>query len=265
MSVKQAINRILPAAVAKRLRCWHRPPKPGPSLASSGYEILAGAPRVEPPRGWQQPDVAEKRHAAFAPLVAELRAGRPRVDFTALAEALAVAGVVNASIIELGCGSGWNWLVLERLLQMPFRYTGLDCSPAMIDIARREFPRGEFVVGDALAAPFPDGACDILVSGGVLMDLVDYARADRESRRLARRWGVYHTVPVLQRRATTFLRKQAYGGLVVEVIFNETELLRMFAENGLAVRRAFASVPYDLGFLLGEATLTRTYLCEVKA
>ena len=230
---------------------------------SADYRVLSG----EAPRrllgGFADDAVAERQQAAFAPLLEELRAGRPREDFRTLARAVALTGLRPPSVIEVGCGSGWNAEVLTRLGGEPIRYVGIDYSPTMLAIARRAYPEHRFVLADALNLPLRDGAAEILVSGGILMHLLDYRDAIRESRRVARRWCVFHTIPVMTRRNTTLLEKRAYGSPTIEVIFNEAELKRLFDEFGFRVRHVLPNIPYDLEDILGERTVVKTFLCEV--
>lgn len=195
----------------------------------------------------------------------QLRAGHPREDFQALAGAIRAAGGAGSFIIEVGCGSGWNFEVLSRLLDRAVSYTGIDYSLSMIEIGRRSYPQVPFVTGNAERLPLRSRVCDILVSGTVIMHLLGYREAIAESCRVTRRWCVFHTVPVMQRRATTVLRKHAYGQPTIEVIFNETELLDLLRQHRLTLRETFESIPYDLQSVLGEPTITRTYLCELDA
>lgn len=261
--IRPLFKKIVPAGIRRWLRRVLEPP--GAAAVSANYEILAGPTAGGPldGAGWEHPEVARQQHEAFGPLLHEVAAGRPRRDFEVLAAAVKSTAVECPSILELGCGSGWNFRVLELLYARPFRYVGLDCSGTMLEIARQEFPAAQFVRGDAVATPFPDGCCDILVSGTVLMHLADYRAAIREARRLARHACIFHTVPVTTRRPTTFLRKLAYGQPTVEVIFGEPELLGCFREAGLILRETFNSLDYNLEAVLGEPTRTRTYVCFV--
>jgi len=230
---------------------------------SYGYKVINNNTSSELLRGWQDPIVAKKQYEAFIPILQQMREGKPREDFIAVAKAVKMTELEAPFIIEVGCGSGWNSEVLASLLRHPVRYLGLDYSSAMAALGKKCYPNIPFVVGDATALPFQDGVCDILLSGTVLMHLAGYQKAICESRRLAKKWCIFHTVPVMQRRATTKLSKYAYGKPVVEVIFNETELLDLMRQNGLTVRYSFDSVPYDLSFVLHEPTLNKTYLCEI--
>ena len=257
--------KILPPSVRRALRPWFRGGGGGQEAvpASYGYQVLGGGVSPELLRGWQNPVIAERQHAAFAPLLRQMYTGTPREDFLALASAVEMTGLADPLIIEVGCGSGWNFEVLTYLLNRPVRYIGVDYSSPMIALAGRSYPDAAFVVGDAALLPFHDRACDILLSGTVLMHLLDYEQAIRDSLRVTRNWCVFHTVPIMRHRPTTILSKCAYGQPILEIIFNEDELLSRFHEAGLFVRHVLDSLPYDLQSVLGEHTYTRTYVCEI--
>ena len=201
---------------------------------------------------------------AFTPILEDMRAGRYREDFLALSEAIESTGLDDPLIVEIGCASGWNSEVLERLLESRVRYVGADYSPGMVALGRRDYPETPFVVCDAARLPFADESCDILLSGTVLLHLFDYRAAIEESRRVAKRFVVFHTVTVHSNLETTILKKRAYGEWVIEVVFNESHLRDVFKEIGLEVRRVVNSIPYDLVQVTGEHSSTKTFVCEVR-
>jgi SAM-dependent methyltransferase len=232
--------------------------------SNTGCEILSGHVQPELLRGWQDPLVAERQEATFAPLLQQMREGHPRQDFIALAEAIGLTGAQDPLIVEVGCGSAWNAEVLTRLWNHSFRYIGVDYSAAMIALAKRRDPRRPCVVGDAMALPLRDRSCDILLSGTVLMHLMGYQTAIQESRRVARRWCVFHTVPVVTKRPTTILKKFAYGQAVVEVVFNTDEFPALLRTHGLRVRDEVKNIPHGyLDEVLLEPITARTYVCEI--
>ena len=254
---------VLPAGVLRFLRGRFRMGRNALPV-SDGCEIAEGDIPTELLKGWQHPAVAQRQHAAFAPVLRRMHEGKPREDFVALADAVQMTGLGNPLIIEVGCGSGWNSEVLEHFLKRPVRYIGLDYSTSMAGLGKQCYPNARFVVGDATSLPFGDGVCDVLVSGTVLMHVLDYRRAVQESRRVSRGWCVFHTIPVMQKRVTTVIRKTAYGSPVVEITFNEGEFLELVSDNGLAIRRVLDSVPHDyLRHVLGESVSARTYVCEI--
>jgi len=73
-----------------------------------------------------------------------------------------------ARILDIGCGNGRFLGILEN---KPVDYTGVDFSEGLIATARerwREREQTAFVVGDALALPFPKYSFDHAVSFAVL-------------------------------------------------------------------------------------------------
>ena len=213
--------------------------------------------------GWQEPAVAGDQDRAYRALVQEMFAGKPRQDLVVAAEAVRRTALEDPLILEIGCGSGYYSETLPYLLNQSVRYTGLDYSRAMINLAIKNYSDRPFIVGDGVTLPFIDKAYDIVLNGVSLMHILRYEAAILESRRVARHWCIFHTVPVLQRRQTTILHKRAYGQPTFEVIFNEGELRHLFTQSNLEVRSVLESIPYNLQGVLGEPTITRTYVCKV--
>jgi SAM-dependent methyltransferase len=81
-----------------------------------------------------------------------LFAGRERPGWEAeLAEVAALLGALPpVRTLDVACGTGF---VTRHL---PGQIVGLDQSASMIAIARERLPHADFVLGDALALPFPD-------------------------------------------------------------------------------------------------------------
>ena len=257
-------RRVLPNGMRQTIRRWLGRSQDSLQPVSYGCEIIDDAIPPEILKGWQDPVVAERQHKAFLPLLREMYKGKAREDFVAVATAVKMTGLENPLIVEIGCGSGWNSEVLAYLLKRSFRYIGLDYSSAMTSLGNRCYPDVQFIVGDATVLPFQDSACDILLSGTVLLHLLGYRDAIRESRRVARKWCIFHTVPIVHERPTTMLRKLAYGNPVVEIVFNEEELFELIEDSGLLLGEVFESIPHDyLREVMGEPVSARTYLCAI--
>lgn len=97
---------------------------------------------------------------------------------------LDLAGDVRGRrILDAGCGSG---PLAEALLARGASVTGIDVSPAMIDLARRRLgPDADLHVaalGEVL--PFPDGSFDDVVCSLVLHYLEDWSAPLAELRRV---------------------------------------------------------------------------------
>ena len=260
LMLRAAVRRVLPIGVRQDLKRWLR----WDQQVISDCEILLDDVHPKLLLGWKNPRVAARQDSTFAPILQQMREGRPREDFQALAAAMRVTGAVDPLIVEVGCGSAWNAEVLTRLWSRTFRYIGMDYSPAMITLARQRDSRRPYFVGDAAALPLQDHSCDILLSGTVLMHLIGYHAAIRESHRVARRWCIFHTVPVVTKRATTILKKFAYGSPVAEVVFNADEFPRLLDNCGLRLRDVLNSLPHEyLDQVVGERVIARTYVCEI--
>lgn len=212
--------------------------------------------------GWSSDSVAEWQNDAYEALLTDMRAGSPRVDLSIAAEAVAATGLTAPSLLEIGCGGGYYADVFAHLLNGSVHYSGIDRHPTMIAAAIKRRPSLSLAVADATRLPHPNASVDIVFNGVSLMHIMDYEAAIAEAARVARHFCVFHTVPVLSGRATSFLTKSGYGQPMAEVVLNEGELRFLFARHGLRVVRVWRSLPYDLRGVLGEQTVTKTFLCE---
>ena len=86
-------------------------------------------------------------------------------------------------VVDLGCGSG---LWARELSDAGYDVLGVDISPAMIAIARKRVPRGEFETGSLLKVKLP--RCGAVTSLGECLNyLFDASNRMSEIRRLFRR------------------------------------------------------------------------------
>lgn len=87
----------------------------------------------------------------------------------------------SANLLEVGCGMGTDSLVWDR---NGFRITGVDLTPAHLDLAKRLFDlyhaAGNFLEGNAEQLAFPDNSFDCVYSYGVLHHTPDTNKAIRE-------------------------------------------------------------------------------------
>src|SRR2546426_7956737 len=71
------------------------------------------------------------------------------------------SGLASGLVVDLGCGSG---IWAAELSRAGYDVLGIDISQAMIDIARKRVPRGEFRTGSLLRAKLP--RCDAVTALG---------------------------------------------------------------------------------------------------
>jgi SAM-dependent methyltransferase len=68
-------------------------------------------------------------------------------------------------VLDLGCGNG---RYMESFLAKKVDYIGMDESRPLIEIAKKKYPKEQFIVGSALDLPFPGGDFDKVFSLAVL-------------------------------------------------------------------------------------------------
>jgi len=142
-------------------------------------------------------------------------------------EALAMMPLAaGMHVLDVGCGLGGTarWLATEH----DCRVTGLDLTPAYVDLARELTDAMglahacAFEVGDATAMPFDDGAFDAAVTFHAAMNIDDRARLYAEIARVLRPGapfcafdvmkgpseGMVYPVPWAETAAISFLRSR---------------------------------------------------------
>jgi len=89
-------------------------------------------------------------------------------------------------VLDACCGTG-DLAIAD--VRAGGRVTGLDFSERMLDRARRKAPELDWVTGDVLALPFPDGSFDAATVGFGIRNVDDLERALAELRRVLRGGG----------------------------------------------------------------------------
>jgi demethylmenaquinone methyltransferase/2-methoxy-6-polyprenyl-1,4-benzoquinol methylase len=92
----------------------------------------------------------------------------------------------GGSALDVACGSGKLTAQLATIAGPKGRVVGLDFSPQMLEVARRDHPGIEFVEGDALKLPFDDESFDVSTIAFGLRNLADPVGGLREMVRVVR-------------------------------------------------------------------------------
>lgn len=205
-----------------------------------------------------------KQWSIVEPQLAALRAGKSNPAFDALADVLIhnVPQVQKRSILEIGCSSGYHSEIL-RCKGVEASYQGCDLSPAFIQLARQLYPSVRFDVEDATQLSYESNSFDIVISGCCLLHIADYEKAISEAARVSREFVVFHRTPVCHLSGPAFYTKKAYGVEMLEIHFQEQELVRMFARYNLLV----TDVNSHSAILERERKdplISKTYLCLKK-
>jgi ubiquinone/menaquinone biosynthesis C-methylase UbiE len=78
-------------------------------------------------------------------------------------------------VLDVGCGTG---IQLASYQRAGCRVTGIDASPAMLEVARRRLgKKASLTVADAAAMPYPDRAFDLVLAATVLHEMPPAVRA----------------------------------------------------------------------------------------
>jgi SAM-dependent methyltransferase len=264
--LKRIVRPWSPSLYSRLARVWRAVRGHRGDEVNRGHRLI-GAADVDTSllMGWKDPAAARHQHETYAGLLKNMYAGHVREDFQVAAEALLLTGMKSPSVLEIGCGSGYYSAVLSHLTDVDIQYVGLDYSLSMVQLGHSCFPNIPFVTADASRLPARDKSVDIVWSGASLMHLFEWRVAVREMGRVARRWCVFRSVPVVSEGATLMLVKRAYGARVVEVLFQEAELLEVFSSAGLRPEHVLKDMPYSAGSAVKVPLRTNTYICRVDA
>lgn len=208
---------------------------------------------------WQNAAIPLRQRSIVEVELRAFRAGAPVPVFDSFVEVLGrLPATGGESLLEIGCSSGYYSEVLAaRGLDVTYR--GCDYSEAFIELARRSYPNLPFDVMDATQLGYESGRFDIVVSGCCLLHILDYPSAIAETGRVARHYAIFHRTPVLQKSATRYFTKDAYGVKTIEIHFNEKELVRLFAQNRLQI---VDILTIDADWRNGDAFAVKTYVCR---
>ncbi|KKL63415.1 hypothetical protein LCGC14_2175340 [marine sediment metagenome] len=129
----------------------------------------------------------EKREWAKAGLAQSYaRVFAKAADMVAPYLAGAVKAGADTDALDLCCGHG---NVAAALVGAGARVTGLDFSPAMLDMARAAAPTARFIEGDAMDLPFADASFDAVTIGFGMPHVPEPPRVLAQARRVLRSGG----------------------------------------------------------------------------
>jgi demethylmenaquinone methyltransferase/2-methoxy-6-polyprenyl-1,4-benzoquinol methylase len=95
----------------------------------------------------------------------------------------------GGSALDVACGSGRLTAELAKRAGQGGRVVGLDFSAQMLEVARRHYPKLEFIEGDALGLPFDNASFDASTISFGLRNLADPVRGLREMARVVKPGG----------------------------------------------------------------------------
>jgi len=139
---------------------------------------------------WDDDGVAEEIERYWAESPHEANHRQSLADLCAL-----YLGSPPTSVLEVGCGTGRIYERLVPALIPASAYTGVDTSEAMLAIARRRHPEGNFRRGDAFELGCGGGAFDVVLCFEVLGHLPAIGAVLRELVQASRRTAIFTVWP----------------------------------------------------------------------
>lgn len=163
------------------------------------------------------------------------------------------------SVLEIGCSTGYHGKIFQ-LEKLGLAYEGCDYSRAFIERAKALYPKLTFKVADNTSLSYRKGKFNLVISGCCILHIIDYEKAISETARVAKNYVIFHRTPIINFQKTTFVTKKAYGVEMLEIIFNESELVNLFAKAHLAIISIETTGSYEVPGIK-EPVLLKEYLC----
>lgn len=183
-------------------------------------------------RAWKDNSIPKKQRALVQKELEGMYVNNIPIHYQKLADCIKPIINNKSSLLEIGCASGYYYEILEYLLSMNLKYTGIDYSPSLIAMANDYYPNANFCVADAASMPFKQREFDIVISSCVLLHVKDYIRHLAETFRVAKKYIVLHRTPITRKLKTKYYKKLAYGVETFEIRFNESEIISLLLDNG---------------------------------
>ena len=171
---------------------------------------------------------------------AEIEDENSRELFKTLHDATGVNS--GTRLLDIGCGSG---LACALAAARGAEVSGIDASPALVELARQRVPQAEFSVGDMASLPYGDGRFDVVTFVNSFFFAADRERTLREARRVTRPGG---NVAVVMWTSPEHVELSAYvaalqplipEGPAVDPFIGTAELEELARRAGLKPKRTF--------------------------
>lgn len=206
----------------------------GINSVSGGHKIISReqAENLAYDAKWQDPSLPAKQWKIVEKELAQIKkTGVFPKHMQVLVNLIKQINITQGNILEIGCSSGYYAEIL-KLAGINLTYSGCDYSAAFIDLARKLYPENDFKICAATDLPYLDNAFDVSVSGCCILHILDYATAIKETIRVGSKYILLSRTPVFEKTPTTYTQKLGYGIKMIEIIFNEQELIELCKKYG---------------------------------
>lgn len=109
---------------------------------------------------------------------------------------VAIGGPYSGNVLDVGCGGGDLLRMIKDVSKPGTKFFGLDISEKLCEIARKNNPEAEIIIGDAENLPYSDNTFDFLFMTEALEHMLDHKKAVMEVGRVLKPGGIFIvTVP----------------------------------------------------------------------
>lgn len=113
------------------------------------------------------------------------------LDMTFYKRVISMNSSYSGKILDVGCGGGDLLRMIAQKSEKDTEFFGLDISPKLCEIAKKNNPNAQIVVGDAEQLPYSDNTFDFVFMTETLEHLLDYKKAMIEVSRVLKPNGVF--------------------------------------------------------------------------
>ena len=136
------------------------------------------------------------------------------------------------SVLDLGCSFGLDVEHLEKMTEkIPFKYIGVDFTPAFIEVAREHFPEYNFVVANAMDLPYKDKSFDVVYTRHTLEHVSDPFKEIDEMFRVSKKYVIIGWFRLVDSETVYQTKSNKYGEYPLHDL-NREEFTNYVLEKG---------------------------------
>lgn len=144
------------------------------------------------------------------------------------------------TLLDAGCASAYYWQIVEHYLPGFFKYTGVDFSFPMLELAGQYYPDIELIQADLrMMTEIGTDSYQVVMSGAALMHIKEWERVLVDLARISSDWLLLHRTWLLAEPGPTQIKiGQAYGHCVWYITFEFDQVLAILDECGFALKHS---------------------------
>lgn len=185
--------------------------------------------------------------------------------FTPILEALKSLKLKNFSLLDAACATGYYYEVIRSQYSDNAKYTGSDYSEAMIEQARKHYPKVQFDIEDLTKLTYKDKEFDIVLVSGVLEHIPIFEDAISESCRTCNKYVIIHRCPLVNEAINIYTSGSQYNIKTPRIYFSRNLLIKEFNKHQF---NFYKEIPLysnpDTSFINSLKSLVKIYILKKK-